>query len=193
MQPVGWVTSRVSSPDRIAHERPSCPDKSGSVKVTGKRTSLLLGENSSDHLRGCAVSNRRWFLVQTARTRWSLVQHPGAIDQVALFQVTHDAPQKAVRDLDVLGSDAVGASYSHSDLREEFEKSVTALRRASTQSRRNSGMSRGDDNGVEDIEPSSDHRLKSQHKLSCSWHLRPGSGMPWSSCRNATTPSPKVV
>ena len=43
------------------------------------------------------------------------------------------------------------------------------------------------------IEPSSDHRLESQHKLSCSWHLRPGSGMPWSSCRNATTPSPKVV
>jgi len=54
-------------------------------------------------------------------------------------------------------------------------------------------MSRGDDNGVEDIEPSSDHRLGSQHKLSCSWHLRPGSDMPWSSCRNATRLSPKVV
>ncbi|EFS86542.1 hypothetical protein HMPREF9603_01907 [Cutibacterium acnes HL001PA1] len=34
------------------------------------------------------------------------MQHPGAIDRVALFQVTHDAPQKAIRDLDVLGSDA---------------------------------------------------------------------------------------
>ena len=79
------------------------------------------------------------------------------------------------------------------DLRDEFEESVTTLRGASTQSRRNSGMSRGDDNGVEDIEPSSDHRLGSQHKLSCSWHLRPGSDMPWSSCRNATRLSPKVV
>ena len=55
------------------------------------------------------------------------MQHPGAIDQVALFQVTHDAPQKAVRDLDVLGSDAVGVFYCYGDLREEFEKSVTAL------------------------------------------------------------------
>ena len=76
------------------------------------------------------------------------MQHPGTIDRVALFQVTPDAPQEAVRNLGVLG-----ASYPLSDLRDEFEESVTTLRGASTQSRRNSGMSRGDDNGVEDIEP----------------------------------------